>query len=227
MENKQYSLCCIFVALPEAFVSNWSRYQTNGKSGNNSTSKNTNLSLKTIRSEPFLEELLLQEMSRANTDLVAGILSRDPERLAQAIAIVMRQEEPISRRAMWAIDIACEKNPGLITPYIKLLIIKMPEFRHDAFRRHILRIAARLPFHDSYKGALLNVCFDIIADSNKAIAVKANAMQILSRMAIEEPDIRHELKETIRYQMEEATPGFRSQARKVLNKVKELDTNTL
>lgn len=183
--------------------------------------------MKTTPSGPFLEELLLQEMSRANTDLVAGILNHDPERLAQAIAIVMRQEEPISRRAMWAIDIACEKNPGLIKPYIKLLIVKMPEFRHDAFRRHILRIAARLPFHDSYKGALLNVCFDIIADSNKAIAVKANAMQILSRLAVEEPDIRHELKETIRYQMEEASPGFKSQARKILIKIKELDINVL
>lgn len=183
--------------------------------------------MKTKRSEPFLEELLLQEMSRANTDLVAGIISRDPERLSQAVDIVLRQEEPISRRAIWAIDIACEKSPGLIQPHIKQLINKLQEFRHDAYRRHILRIASRLPFHESYKAKLLNECFEIVADSSKAIAVKANAMQILSRMVVEEPDIRYELKETIRFQMEEASPGFRNLANKVLNKIKQLETKTI
>lgn len=183
--------------------------------------------MKSLKSEPFIEELLLQEMSRNNTDLVAGIISRDPERFSQAIAIVIRQEDPVSRRAMWAIDIACEKSPGLIQPHIKQLISKIQEFKHDAYRRHILRIAARIPFHESYKGALLNVCFEIVADSSKAIAVKANALQILSRMAVEEPDIRHELTETIRFQMEESSPGFRNQANKVLNKIKQLEAKTI
>lgn len=172
--------------------------------------------------EPFLEQLLMQEMSRQNTNLVAGVISHDPGRFAQAIEIVLKEEEPVSRRAMWAIDIACEKKPGLIAPFLPALLLKIPGFRHDAFRRHILRITARLPFQEQTKGILLTICFDLLTDNRQAVAVKAHAMSILARLAVDEPDIRHELAETIRHQLAEATPGYRSQAAKVLTALKRL-----
>lgn len=172
--------------------------------------------------EPLLEQLLLQEMSRRNTNLVAEVISHDPARFSQAVEIVMKEKEPVSRRAMWAIDIACEKKPGLIAPYLSALLQKMTGFRHDAFRRHILRIAARLPFQEHTKGILLTVCFDLLTDNQQAVAVKAHAMSILARLAVEEPDIRHELAETISHQLAEATPGYRSQARKILSTLKRL-----
>lgn len=174
------------------------------------------------RTEPFLEELLMNEMSRANTDRVAGIISRDPGRLKQAIDIVMKEEEPVSRRAMWAIDVACESKPGLASPYMAKLIDRLPHFKHDAFRRHILRIATRLPFQEETKGKLLSICFDFLTDSNQPIAVKAHALYILSRIAHDEPGIKHELTETINYLYENESPGFKSQAKKVLTKLNNL-----
>lgn len=177
--------------------------------------------------EPFLEELILQEMSRANTDRVASVLLNDKNRFAQAVEIVMQEREPVSRRALWAIDVACEKKPGLIIPFLPQLIGRIRDFRHDAFRRHILRIAARLPLAGDMEGELLHVCFDMVADLNQPIAVKANALQILTRMAVKEPDIRHELKEIVEWQIEQASPGFRSQAKKIYELFNRLETKQL
>ena len=183
--------------------------------------------IKPITTEPFLEELILSEMSRANTDRVAGVLLNDKNRFAQAIQIVMQDREPVSRRALWAIDIACEKKPGLITPYMPKLLEKIHQFSHHAFRRHILRMAARLPLNENTKGDLLNICFDMVSDLNQPIAVKANAIQILTRIAIDEPDILHELNETINWQIDQASPGFKSQAKKVKHILNHHETRQL
>ena len=47
----------------------------------------------------ILDELLLREQSRANTDFLVDIVLKNPDLFNELWALVMRNEDPISRRA--------------------------------------------------------------------------------------------------------------------------------
>lgn len=62
----------------------------------------------------------------------------------------------------------------------------------------------------------MSVCFEFIQRPETPIAVKAFSLTILGDLAAGYPDIRGELKLIIEEQWEQATPAFRSRAKKVL-----------
>ena len=66
-----------------------------------------------------LEELLMTEISRRNTDLVSDLILKKPELFDNLMVIFLENQEPVSRRAAWVADTCSEKEPGLSDPGIK------------------------------------------------------------------------------------------------------------
>jgi hypothetical protein len=51
-----------------------------------------------------LDDLLLMEMSRRNTDLISDLVFQKSELLEELFLVFVRNEEPVSRRAAWVLD---------------------------------------------------------------------------------------------------------------------------
>jgi hypothetical protein len=51
-----------------------------------------------------LEDILMVETSRRNTDLVADLVYQDLSIYNELVTIYLRNEEPVSRRAAWIVD---------------------------------------------------------------------------------------------------------------------------
>ncbi|MEI6059234.1 MAG: hypothetical protein WCR72_00930 [Bacteroidota bacterium] len=164
-------------------------------------------------------ELLLKGNSRSYTDFVADIVIKRPELVGELWEIYLSAEEPVSRRAAWIIDTASEDKPDWVQPYLPALIGKLPGFLHDGLKRHALRMIARLPFPVGVEGELLKITFDWLLSPAESVAVKMHCMQILYRLSETEPDILQELYDTIEFQMEDATPGFRSIGSKMMQQI--------
>jgi hypothetical protein len=166
-----------------------------------------------------LEELLLREQSRANTDLVINIVKAKPEVFEELWELVLLNKDPLSRRAAWAADYCAEINPGFIHDKIEELSALVPDFKSDGLKRHALRILSRSPLPDENLGVLADACFNWLQSPSESVAVKMYSMVILHRISDNIPEIRRELHDIIEIQLYEATPGFRSIGGKIMKKL--------
>jgi hypothetical protein len=168
-----------------------------------------------------LEEILMQEMSRRNTDAVVDLIVQQPILYDEIFRIFLRIEEPVSRRAAWVVDIYSENHPECLSPYREQLIDKLNEFNHDGLKRHSLRMLARLPLpDDEHMGTLMNVCFNWLIARNESVAVKIYCMEILYMISQLEPDLKKELADSIEWRINEETPGFKNKGEKLLKKLR-------
>jgi len=167
-----------------------------------------------------LNDLLLLEMSRRNMDLVADLIFQKPALAEELFLVFLRNEEPVSRRAAWVLDIVTEKHPELIGSHPDQIIGMLPVFNHDGLKRHALHMLVRSPLPtDDKLGELMTLCFDWLVSPKEAVAAKVYCMELLYRMTQVEPDLKKELADSIEWRLNEETPGFKSKGRKLLKKL--------
>ncbi|MCX6306725.1 MAG: hypothetical protein NT040_17300 [Bacteroidetes bacterium] len=178
------------------------------------------LPIKLMSGPGILDDLLLVEMSRRNTDLVADLVCQKPELFEELFRTFANNTEPVSRRAAWVIDTVSEKHPELIAPHLLEIIDLLPTFRHDGLKRHSMRILARSPLpSESHLGKLIMISFEWLLETSEAIAAKIYCMDILYRISQIEPDLKKELADSIEWRMNEETAGFKNRGQKMLKKL--------
>lgn len=169
-----------------------------------------------------LEELLLREQSRANTDQIVEIITKKPELFNDLWLIFLRNENVVSRRAAWVIDLLTEEENLLNESHLLALVSALPTFKVDGLKRHSLRILERNTIPEEKIGDLASLCFNYLENPQESVAVKMFSMKILNKLAYMEPEISREIIDIIEIQMDEGTPGFRSTGRKVIKNLYKL-----
>lgn len=172
-----------------------------------------------MENKKYIEQLLLKGSGRNRADVVADAIIQRPDLFPELVRIYLGNENEASRVAAWATDLIVEQHPEWIHSYIEEMTAALPRFRHDAFKRHTLRMLMRLPLPVEGLGTLLRVCFDWLVRPHEAAAQKVYAMELLYRVYLTEPDLGPELADSIRWRMDEETPGFRCKAEKILKKI--------
>ncbi len=171
-----------------------------------------------------LKRIINSSMGRDHADRLVDIIRNHPEWHNELIDIYLANEEPFSRRIVWAIDLYSIEDPGLIQAYLEKIAGLLPVFHHDALRRHSLNILSRYPIPPSCLGNLISICFEWLLSPHHPAAVKGYCMDILYTASIIEPELRKELADCIEYRLNEETPGFKARGLKILNKLSKLET---
>lgn len=166
-----------------------------------------------------LQEFLLSEMSRRNIDFVVDICLNNPHLFDELFEMVIQNTEPLSRRAIWALDHCTEQEPQLMIPKITLLMKAYPNFKHDGLKRHSFRILRRHKIPKDKEIVLIDWCFDIINSAKESIALKAHAMDILYEFSNKEPDLKTELAATIELHLHNASKGIKNKSVRMLKKL--------
>lgn len=166
-----------------------------------------------------LEDLLLREQSRSNTDLIISIVMARPEMFEELWRILLLNKDPLSRRAAWAADYCAENRPQFISGRIEELASCVPAFSSDGLKRHSLRMLSRSALPEENLGILADACFNWLQSPSESVAVKMYSMVILNRISEFIPEIRRELYDIIEIQLDEATPGFINIGRKIMRKL--------
>ncbi len=156
---------------------------------------------------------------RANADRLVEIIIQRPELFTELIEIYFANEEPASRRIVWAIDLYAETYPEALFPFIDKIVDHLPEFNHDGLKRHSLRMLARSPLPEANQGQLITICFDFLLSSSETPAVKVYAMETLYRISIKEPALKQELIDSIEWRAEEESAGVRNRGQKILKRL--------
>ena len=166
-----------------------------------------------------LRQILLSEMSRRNIDFVVDIVRNNPQLFDELFTMVIQNTEPLSRRAIWALDHCAEKEPKLILPKIQKLIEAFPKFKHDGLKRHSLRILRNYEIPEEKIITMIDLCFGLLHSTKESIAVKVHAMDILYRLSEKEPGLKPELAAAIEFQLHEASSGLKNHSEKLLKKL--------
>jgi hypothetical protein len=164
-----------------------------------------------------LQILLVAEHSKKQCDRIVKYVGADPERFGQLVRIFFAGEYRITQRAAWPLSYCVRLHPELIRPYFKpLLDILSRKDIHVAVIRNSLRLLQDVDIPKRYHGRVMSICFDFIQSVDTPIAVKAFSLTVLQHLAVDYPEIRGELRLIIEEQWEQATPAFRSRARRIL-----------
>ena len=166
-----------------------------------------------------LREVILFSFGRAYTDYMVGLIEGKPDLFNDFMTIYLANEEPVSRRAAWPIDVYSEQHPEALLPYLGTMVEKLPSFKHDGMKRHTLRMLHRSPLPHDNLGQFINHCFDLLISPTESASVKVYCMEILYRLTKTEPDLKKELADSIEWRMNEETPGFKVRGKRILKEL--------
>jgi hypothetical protein len=164
-----------------------------------------------------LLQLLRSEHSKKQTDRIVRYIGDDPVRFGVLIDLFFKGEYRITQRAAWPLSYCVRAHPTLIGPYFKRLLDNLARKDiHVAVIRNTVRLLQDVDIPKKYHGRVMSTCFEFIQSPETPIAVKAFSLSILANLSSLYPDILGELKLIIEEQWEQATPAFRSRAKRIL-----------
>jgi hypothetical protein len=167
-----------------------------------------------------LEAEILREHSKRQTRRIAGWIGDDARRFKQLMHLFLLGEYQVTQRSAWIVSECFDLHPKLINPWLPKIFSKLQEPGvHDAVPRNMLRILQFIDIPKSLLGTAATLCFDYLGDVGSPIAVKANAMTVLQRIATREPDLKHELQTSIELMMPYVGVALQARARIVLKQL--------
>ena len=167
-----------------------------------------------------LESEILKEHSKRQTVRIAQWIGADKKRYRQLMNLLLHGEPVVTQRAAWILISSYEIHPPLITPWIPELLNKMQEPDvHDALKRNVVGILQCCEIPASQLGIIATLCFEYLGDPGTPVAIRANAMTVLARIAEREPDLKRELRTSIELMLSQSEPAICSRARHIMKRL--------
>lgn len=169
-----------------------------------------------------LEEALLMEHSKANTNRVIEWVGDDPKRFEQLIRIVLdgtKDQYRLIQRASWPLGHIGEQHPYLLKNYIPEIIERLKKPGHPSVHRNLIRSLQYLDIPEEHQGPLVDISFNFLTSRQTPVAIRVFSMTLLGNIIQSFPELVDELAETIRTYYPHESPGFKSRARKVMKQL--------
>jgi len=164
--------------------------------------------------------LLKDELFKEHKDKIVAYVGKDKERFARLIELFFKGDYRIAQRAAWPLSYCVRNHPELITPWYRRLLDNLERKDiHAAVVRNTIRLLQDVDIPKKFHGRVMNKCFELVQSTESPIAVKAFSLTVLSNLSSDYPEIAGELRLIIEDQWDQATPAFRSRAKRVLKKM--------
>lgn len=165
-----------------------------------------------------LQQQILAEHSRRNTDLMAAAIGNNPEEYRNLWKLLLTAEAPIPQRVSWLFFTLADRYPELAHPYLGAILEKFNDFQHDGIRRNLMHILSQSEIPKKLQGKAVELCFELILSSEEFVAVKVLSLQTLANIAEKERELIPEITAVIEDQLPKTTAAFAARARHVLKK---------
>jgi hypothetical protein len=164
--------------------------------------------------------LNLENLGKQEIYLWREMVLKDESLFAAIYHLISSDNPRVAWHAAWVIDHASEAEPDKLEPYVPELIDSLPGLKNSSLKRHFTRMLNRHKIPDDKAGILIDVLYALLSPS-EAIAVRANSMRLLCKIALREPDLKEELSRTIQSLLEvEEKPGILSTGRNILRELR-------
>ena len=162
----------------------------------------------------------LEKLGAFEIYLWKEMVLQDESLFPQIYALMYSDQPKIAWHAAWVIDHVSEADPAKLEPYIPELIDRLPKLKSSSLRRHYTRMINRHEIPEDQMGLLIDVLYNLHSPS-EPLAVRANALELLHKIVLKEPDLQAELISVTDAILEEdLTPGLISKGKKILRSLR-------
>jgi len=164
---------------------------------------------------------LLPDTSRRTADIAVQVVLERPELMKEFVEACLEQTYPLSMRASRVVHLVCKFDPGILRPYLGLILERMPELHDQSVMRNFLNLFEYYveEMSEDELGQLLSICFARLEDFSQAIAVRVLSLKLLYLISKRVPEIKPEILAIIQFNQAEATAAFQAQARQIVRKL--------
>jgi hypothetical protein len=173
-----------------------------------------------------IEELLIEEHSKAQAIKIAQFVGNDRERFDELMKLFLDGRIRIHQRASMPLCICADKHPHLIIPYLQTMLSNLKNPVHDAVVRNTIRLFQNIELPEDMWGEVWEICFEYLVSPRYPVAIRVFAMTVLYNICRELPELTQELKVVLEDQMPYGSAGFISRGKKILAKLKVIEAKS-
>ena len=134
-----------------------------------------------------LEKIGIQEIS-----LWKEMVLKDASLFNEIYYLIYSDNPRLAWHAEWVIDLVSEADPSKLEIFVPEMIDHLPQLKSSSLKRHFTRMLLSQKIPEERLGKLVDVLYKLLIPS-EAIAVRANALQLLLNISLIEPDLQSEL----------------------------------
>lgn len=161
--------------------------------------------------------LLMMPLSRNHILSLVSLVKQRPELIEWVIDLLKNGQKAEAMKASWLLTHLWDADQSFFIEIQNQIIEAVLSTSDDSVRRNLLRMIDGFSLSEDQQGMLFEPCLEWMVSEKYAVAVRANAMQILYRIALREPDLIPELEQQISSLMDYSSAGIRSRGKKILS----------
>lgn len=165
------------------------------------------------------KKLLEERYSKETIMQIAHFLVDNQQEIGEYLHLMKDGKEGTSQRAAWAFGHAGIADPSIVSDHMSELLQMIETPKHASISRNIYRILQFVDVPEEYEGTLYDLCIRDLIDPKQPIAVKCFGMTTAFNICKKYPELQDELKMVIEENLENASAGYKSRARKILPKL--------
>ncbi|MEL6924403.1 MAG: hypothetical protein AAFO94_10180 [Bacteroidota bacterium] len=164
-----------------------------------------------------ITEILDKRLSKTETEQLAKVIGGDPEIFAQLFKVSISGDTEKAPRAAWLIDHLLDRHPTLLSPHLAKAVSEFGNMEHhNSIHRNLGKSLLRVSIPDDLQGELYDTCVAHLLSPPVAIAIKAHAMEIATRIALPYEELRSELLTILLELVEDGSPGVVSRGKRMI-----------
>ena len=170
-----------------------------------------------------MEDRLIISLSKKEATKLAREIENDDDQLKELIALIQRNEYPVSAKASWVLRTAADRNASIVQTRISLLVKLTREIDFSGTRRDLLKSLLNLlrqksPLDEEDGSLILNLAFERLAAPKAATAERYYSMEMICYFLDEYPELYGELETTFEIHADKETANYQSHGRSLLTK---------
>ncbi len=160
---------------------------------------------------------------------MASFILENPREISSLLRIAFLDEDPLSSKACWVLEVLAREHLDLILPHLTLFMGNLDKITLDSSVRPMAKICESLTlayFHEKDPQVLAHltevhleqmatVCFDWLISDQK-VAPQAYAMSCLYHLGSKFPWIHPELRQVLELNYPKRSAAYQARARQVL-----------
>ena len=178
--------------------------------------------MNSITNKGFLSSLSKVTGKLASRTAMSNKLAANPHQILDCFATAFSQDQAVSDKAWWILEILYFKNPELVLPILIARLENINKINRESSLRPLSKIISHVcetyDLEEEQRRILIETCFSWLIGPHK-VATKAHAMSALFYLGKVVPWVHPELLLTLEHHYPDSSAAYQARARMVFAQV--------